>query len=373
MAGVSVRGRTVWITIGSGKNRRRFSLPGESTSQENRKRLARERERLVDRWKFGENLDALIEEWTGEKKSPNTLKYYRDHFFAVVAPQSLRDSTIGGYKSVYNANWAVFDDRLIETLTRTEIERHLATRKDLSIKGKRNALSVLRRIVALAIDDDAITRSFVPVIAKGRDEDNPEPDPYTKEERDALLSWLHENSIIAWRYFLEGFYTGKRTGELLGGAWAKYQKPYLTVDQEMVRREIRLYTKNASGKKSRTIVVSKIVQEMLDSNPTKFKRDLIHLSPQGHRFKDADWLMKWWWRAHDATGIRPRIDCNGSQKLYPWRSTFISMCVSDEVPLDEIAEMCGTSVDMIKKHYFKREQDKDRDEKRVSRLDGALK
>ena len=148
--------------------------------------------------------------------------------------------------------------------------------------------------------------------------DDAEADPYTADERDALLAWLEQHNLIAWRYFLHGFYSGMRTGELLGFPWKNYQPPHALIDQEMVRRKLHYYQKTGIR---REILVPRVIRDMLADNPTRHQGDLVHLTPTGLMFRDGDWLMKWWRRAHQATKIRRRT-CP-----YPWRATFVSQCM----------------------------------------------
>lgn len=364
MAGVWVRGSTVWVSFGSGPGRRRFPLRGQSTSQENIKRLARERDRIVARSDDGESLDDLIAEWLGTRKQAQTLGYYAQHFLDIVAPKrrGVKLSTLRDYESAYNAHWLVWDSTPIDRLPMTEMERTLDT-KGLSMKRQRNVVSVLRMIVDCAVRDGAIDRNLVWDLPRSKHEPEPDPDPYTKAERDQLLDWLANNSEIAWRYFLQGFYMGMRTGELLGAPWAAYSPPVMSVHQEMVRRDIRPYTKT----QAREVPVPKVVQDMLKDNPTRFRRDLIHMTPQGRMFRDADWLMKWWNRAHEATGTRRRAG------PYPWRSTYISLNVSAGVPMETVALWAGNSVDMIRRHYFRYLPDQERDTRHHKLMEEALK
>ena len=49
-----------------------------------------------------------------------------------------------------------------------------------------------------------------------------EPDPYTVEERDALLGYMESNMPRhVYVYFLTAFYSGMRTGELIALTWPK--------------------------------------------------------------------------------------------------------------------------------------------------------
>lgn len=360
MAGVWVRGTTVWVSFGSGENRRRFPLTTESTAKANIRRLEKDRRRIIDRWKEGENLDDLIAEWQGFQKDARTLGYYAQYFLDEIAPHHVRTSTLMDYVSAYNAHWLPFDQMRIDQIRVTDLRAHLNA-KGISKKRQRNVWSVLRMIFDGAVQDGVFQTNPILAIKKSKQEALSEPDPYTKQERDMLLAWLEAESRIAWRYFLMGFYTGMRTGELLGAAWENYSPPFLLVNQEMVRRALRPYTKT----QARSVPIPGIVQNMLRNGP---KKGLIHVSPQGRMFKDADWLMAWWKRAHTATETPLRRD-----KLYPWRSTYISLNISAGVPAEDVANWAGNSVDIIRKHYLKYLPDTTRQNALIAQMENALK
>lgn len=311
-------------------------------------------------------MELLIAELKGEDVvQPETLDYYARHYFNVaVDDASLKHSTIMGYASAYNAHWREFGYRRIDSIKLSELKEHLKA-KPLAQKTRRHVLSVLRLIFDCAVDDEAIPSNPLDSwkIKKDKVAEDYDPDPYTGKERDTLLEWLQAHNEIAWRYFLMGFYTGMRTGELLGAPWDNYDRPVMKVRQEMVRREIRPYTKT----KGRELPLPKIVQRMLSDSPTRFKKGLIHLTPNDLMFKDADWLMTWWNKAHDATGIRKRT------QPYPWRSTFISQCVSNGIPMSDVARWVGNSPTMIEKHYHKYLPTDDREARLQQQMEDALK
>ena len=248
------------------------------------------------------------------------------------------------YRSVYNAHWHRFGERPIDTIKPRELQRYLAATQ-LARKTRRHVLSVLQLIYAEAVADGIFTSNRLAnwKIKKERARENYQADPYTAIERDQLLAWLTEHRPIAWRYFLHGFYSGMRTGELLGLPWADYQPPYAIIKQEMVRRDLRHYDKTDQR---RMTPVPIIVQKMLEESPSRAQDWLVHLT-EGHMFRDGDWLMKWWRRAHQATGVRRRTN------PYPWRTTFISQCISGDIDAEDVARWVGNSPAVIRKHYHK--------------------
>ena len=82
--------------------------------------------------------------------------------------------------------------------------------------------------------------------------------------------------------------------------------------------EIELRTKTNV---ERDVVVPNHVTDVMESSGTRFDRSFVFLTPDRHTFRDADWLMERWSRAHKATGIRKRT------KPYPWRSTYVAIAL----------------------------------------------
>ena len=190
-------------------------------------------------------------------------------------------------------------------------------------------------------------------IKKGQ---TPEPDPYTEEERDKVLLSL-ERWPIAWRYFLMAFHSGMRTGELLGLEWRALSNPYCKGDQARVRGRITTTKTN----KVRQIILAPVVWDMLDENTTKFKRSFVFLSPEGHSFKDAKWLMDKWDKAHKLAGVRKRTG------PYPWRHTYISLALSKGATLLWISKQAGHNMVTMQDKYarwIKGREDADKEELR---------
>ena len=344
--GLEIRGDSIRVKLYSKK----WTVRGKPTKAQVAK-VAAERRRIKSRVdELGENIDDILAE--SHKKTPESLGYYAQHFFDVVAPEKVADSTLMGYESAYNSHWLPFDAMRVDRIKLTELQRHLS-QKSITKKTRKNALSVLKLIYSCAVpeifDRNPLDLWTIPT---SKNDKTPEPDPYSIMERDNILTTLASMELGAWRYFSLAFGSGMRTGELLGLPWKNYTAPYLTVNQEMVRRSIKLHTKT----KPREVLLPSGVVKMLSENPTRFQKGLVFLQLNGTQFKDADWLMGKWREAHKESGVRLRTG------PYPWRSTYISMMLSNGADVYDVARMVGNSEPMIRKHYHKHIPSQTRDD-----------
>ena len=345
MAYVVPHRNRIAITINHAGKRRRTTVaytPTQANLAEVQKRANQAEFRLKngDAWELVRAIlrEEKLDQSAHAATSENTLAYWAQHYLDVVAPDhdQVTDSTLMGYQSVFNAHWRHFSNRPIESLTVEELQRHLSNRP-VGSKTKREALSLLKRIFMCA----KVNTLNDWKIKKSKREKTTDPDPYTFAERDALIRALSDWPI-AQRYFTLGFYTGMRTGEMLGLHWNDYVKnDGLDVWQSMSRRKLRPHTKTDR----RYVLAHEKVIELMRDNPTQFEGGLVFKTPEGHMFKDADWLMDKWNKAHLKANVRKRLG------PYQWRHTYISMCLSGGMSIYDVAKQAGNSPQVIEQNY----------------------
>ena len=91
-------------------------------------------------------------------------------------------------------------------------------------------------------------------------------------------------------------------------------------------------------------------KSMTWSSPFRFKplhvtdEDFVLKNLQGRPIFSDSFVKKFWHPALRALNLRPR-------KFYATRHTFISAALGCGVRIKWLAEYCGTSVDMIERHY----------------------
>jgi integrase len=174
----------------------------------------------------------------------------------------------------------------------------------------------------------------------------PEPDPFTEDERDVLLDhfWRRDRHYHALVYTM--FFTGLRTGEATGLRWRAID---LRRGKLKVRVSRTLGEDNPpkTEKSTREItLLPEVVAVLRDVMPLHATGDTFVFTTQaGTPLDEERFVEKHWHRALRATGVRAR-------KFYATRHTFISVAVGRPgVNIKWLADYCGTSVEMIEKHY----------------------
>jgi integrase len=173
----------------------------------------------------------------------------------------------------------------------------------------------------------------------------PEPDPFTGEERDRLCDWFWHKNRHYFPFVYTAFHTGMRPSELVGLKWGCVDLATGKLTVKVSRTEGQ--DNPVKTKKSkRTRVAQESVCAVLRAIQP------LHCAPDTHVFttrygtpiQQEKFMEKHWHRALRATGIRPR-------RFQQARSTFITEAIRRGLDLKFIADYCGTSVTMIEKHY----------------------
>jgi len=174
---------------------------------------------------------------------------------------------------------------------------------------------------------------------------DPEPDPFTEDERDLLVEHFWQRNRPYYPLVYVAFFTGMRTGELVGLRWGDVD---IRTAKLHVRRSRTMGEDNApkTRKSKRTIALLPDVAAVLrQAKPLHADEDAFVFTTQTGTPLDAErFVEKHWRRALRATNVRPR-------RFYDTRHTFISAALTRGTNLKWLADYCGTSVDMIERHY----------------------
>ena len=158
------------------------------------------------------------------ESTQHTVGFQLDQWLAA---QRIEESTKAGYSSAIKF-WKEVecDDRgtllgakAIRALLTSHIQRAIATRPDLTGKTINNYVSVLREAVELAITDKVLRENPVEKVPRAKHQ-KPPPDPFTREEAEAIMADMHAKQPEQVANFVEfWFWAGPRTSEIFGQRW----------------------------------------------------------------------------------------------------------------------------------------------------------
>jgi integrase len=255
----------------------------------------------------------------------------------------VKSSTRRSYRDALNLYWAGLGGRYLSTIT----ARQLIALDDSiawpSEKTRFNSLIPLRQLFKYAFSRGYLENNPAAGLIGKRAAGKPRPDPYTREERDQLLSWLeqHADNGFVYVYFHLAFYTGMRTGELLALTWEDFTGTALLVNKACVRYEI---TTTKTGEARRVVLLPETIR-LLKSLPRPLRGGAIVRNGWGLPYKKGYHLNKVLAAAHEATGVRRRTG------PYPWRHTYASIALSSGVRPALIAAQLGHSVQILMDVY----------------------
>jgi integrase len=171
------------------------------------------------------------------------------------------------------------------------------------------------------------------------------PDPFTEEERDVLIDHFRRRDPRYHPFVATLFWTGLRTSEAVGLRWGDVD---LRSGKLSVRRSRTLGEDNApktAGSERTITLVIAVVKLLAGLKPLHAADDdFVFVSRSGLPMQSERWVIQHWRRALRATNIRPR-------KFYATRHTFISAGLAAGVNTTWLADYCGTSGEMIERHY----------------------
>lgn len=229
-------------------------------------------------------------------------------------------TTIRGYSQKYNSyikpNWG----HLKLTEFRPSLFHEWASESLLSGKSINETRSLLNQIFKTAFYDLVIDTNPVERIERYKQEVY-EPNPFNERERAKILDTL---ASPYKEYFQFAFYTGLRTGELLGIRWQDIE---LDKAVAHIRVNITSGVEKAPKTKAsiRTIELHPLALESLisikKSNYSDSKR--VFIDPRTMKeYKYADGLRKYKWK--------PALERAGIQYRYPYqcRHSYASMMLS---------------------------------------------
>ena len=177
-------------------------------------------------------------------------------------------------------------------------------------------------------------------------------DPFTAEERDRIIQKFKGNRYYAhYTPMVEFlFRTGCRPSEALALTWRQIGKGYKTIlfDQALVEGENGFQIKRGlKTQERRTIVLNESLQNLLRARRTSESKPdgLIFPAPKGGLLKFQNFAKRGWATILRACGLDYR-------NPYQTRHTFITLALQGGMHAKDIAQLVGSSAEMIHKHYL---------------------
>lgn len=282
------------------------------------------------RLRAGEPWQTVHAELRGDSLVPGTVGHYAQH---LLDHHAVERSTLIQYQNAYNRVWSGLDRMLVTDVRRSTIERTLG-QFDYTPKGQRNVVSVLRQVLQIAVDDGVLSANPCDGM-KFKRHQKVEKQPYTRQERDALLATLTGRHHA---FFSLAFATGMRTGELLALQPRHLHKPHIRVEQVMAAGQLETRTKTH---KPRDVYVPADIWPLLE--PLRFQEWLFQY--QGKPYHQGNRLMEHFHRAHELAGVDRRPG------PYPWRMSYISWMLADGVRPDLVCQQTGHDLRTMLNHY----------------------
>ena len=245
-----------------------------------------------------------------------------------------KESTAKEYLQIFNTKIRpYFENYDIKDIKRYDLQKWQNDLSKTGISGKRvnNIRTVFNYILEEARKDELIEKNYFTLIDRERVETK-EINPFSFDEAKLILS-----KIDGWQKdFLQIlFFTGMRTGELLGLRWEdiNFLSKTITI-RRAVRKGILGETKT---RQIRTIDMLPIVEEAIlnAKKQTYLNNSFIFLSSTGSFYTDAGFIRKGVWKnTLKLCGLDYRT-------LYQTRHTFASNMISEGEDILWVSQMLG--------------------------------
>lgn len=284
---------------------------------------------------------------------------------ATVAPSGYRkyEKDTNRYIKPYWGN------RRFADVTRSEILRWQTLelpKQDLANKSINCIMTPLRGAFSDAHADNVIQSNPMATIKNLSLDNRGDPDPFNQEE---LQRIFQANSYKVQEINAAGFnaYTGLREGELIALAWEDIdtKKWTIRVNRNRVNNEYKV--PKTVGSVREFDLLPEAIEFLKNQMQYTFMQPLVNIEVRQRNnrtflkesvrfvFQSTAANCPWagdssfrtsWKALLTKAGVRYR----GPNQL---RHTFISQMLTQYIPPEWIAPMCGTSVEMIRKHYGK--------------------
>lgn len=173
-------------------------------------------------------------------------------------------------------------------------------------------------------------------------EDEWDINPFSREELDQIIQGFKTNPHYKhyWQLVAFLFYSGCRPCEAIPLKWVNVGSDKIALKESRSQRDHR---KRLKTQKTRVIRISPKVNEILET--LQKKNDLVFPSPTGKYIDWHNFTNRGWKKVIEGLGIEYR-------NPYQMRHTFITEAIKANISSTLIARHCGTSTEMIERHYL---------------------
>ena len=334
MASIINNHGVLWISLYLNSKRYRKSL-GLKDTPANRIKANGMVDKVVEKLRHGQ-----LEVKGGVK----SFRYYAQVYIKN-KKHELRDSTYYKYNLIVNKAKVAFAQESIEEVKVSNLKDWINA-MTVSAKTKREYLIVLKGIFDEAFYDRAIKENPVKYIKRPKVQ-KPHIEPFSHDEVNILL----ENAQGFLKSYLAiAFYTGMRSGEILGLKWEDLDFNSMQIYIRHTRSgfgEQRLKTDGSY----RTIPISKILIPHIieQARRTKLLDKQVFLNQYNRAYKDSSVINDHFWK-------NLLKDCSiAYRRIYNTRHTFATnMLISGDYSVMEVARWLGhTSIQMVIQNYAK--------------------
>lgn len=226
--GVRIRNGSIQIYFERHKQAYNITLPHPPTA-EGISTASKIRSQLITKAEWGILTEKDIAEARGEIIDTQHVIVGDGVLFQEVAQKYLKHcesnlDTKKGYKNILEKHWMpYFALTPIDQIATDDIRDVIAEKDFQTAKTLNNCLIPLRGVFATAIEGKHITENPIQNI-KNKKVQLDIPDPFSRDEMNALLSWLKSNlddkNIFYYWYYELAFWTGCRPSELIALRWS---------------------------------------------------------------------------------------------------------------------------------------------------------
>lgn len=261
---------------------------------------------------------------------------------------NLAQSTVKSYTDCIESLICFFGKMNIGSIKPSIIQAYI---KSLTVSPKtiNNRIGVLHSIMKAAVADDIIAKNPCAHVSKPR-VTSAEVDPFDLKEAQAIVEWVQKKHPHMAAFFAFAFYTGMRTGEIMGLKWndIDFRKNKICVRRTITKGIIKESTKTAD---KRIIDIIPALDQYITAHKqhTFLKSEWLFTTYQNEPFRKIHSVSKSYYEpCLKALGLRYR-------NIYQTRHSFACIMVDAGENLNWIKSMLGhRTLEMIFKRYGNR-------------------